>query len=95
VLSEDLLDLTDRRRRLVAGADEKAQAQSVVRGVTIKREARGIRAAVLTAVEHVDQRLAGGLVPALGKRLVEDSCDPAHGNTPLPPPRPKLREPGG
>ena len=66
VLGEDLLDLGDRRGRLVAGTNEKAQAQLVVRGVAIKREAGGIRAAVLTPVEHVDQRLAGGLVPAFG-----------------------------
>jgi hypothetical protein len=49
VLGEDLLDFGNRGRRLVARADEEPQAQLIVEGVAVEREAGRVRTTVLTA----------------------------------------------
>jgi hypothetical protein len=59
-----------------------ASAPVPLQRVAIKREAGRIRPAMLTAVQHIDQRLTGGQVPALDDSFEHDPRDSAHNSTP-------------
>jgi hypothetical protein len=77
VLRELGADLLHRRIGLGAAANEEAQAQLTGLCVVVEREAGGVRAAMLTAVEHADERLADLGLRALA--LEQDSRYSAHG----------------
>ena len=59
---------------------KKRRTQLAVHGVAVEGEAGRIRAAMLAAVQHVDEGAAGRLDPAAV--LEHDSRDPAHGRSP-------------
>ena len=80
VLGERVLDAGDGLVRLLPLADEEAQAQLAVQGVSVEGEAGRVGAAMLAAVQHVDEGAAGRVGPAAV--LEHDSRDPAHGQSP-------------
>src|SRR5262249_23495585 len=74
---EPVLDPADGGLGLVARADDEAQAELARNRIVVEGEAGRIRAAMLAAIEHVDQRLADfGLAVHV---LVANPGDAAHG----------------
>ncbi len=59
VLGKRLLDPSHRRDCLLAIANKKAKLELACVLGTVEREARRIGAAMLTAIQHIDQRFGG------------------------------------
>jgi guanylate kinase len=80
-LGELGLDALDGHLGHIALSHDEAQAQVARHRVAVEREAGGIGAAVLAAVQHVDQRLADFRIRG-SAILVENSSDSTHGRVP-------------